>query len=180
MQFEHAFEVPLAPDPAWALLLDIERIATCIPGAELTEVVDERTYKGKVAVRIGPVALSFLGQATFESVDPEARCARVRAQGTDSKGRGGTTAVFDFALSPCDAGTRVCIRSDVTLTGAVAQYGRGAGMIASVAGQIIGQFGECLRRRIAQGETAGAPDPAKPVSALPLLARALRDSLQKK
>jgi carbon monoxide dehydrogenase subunit G len=183
MQFEHAFEVPLAPDPAWALLLDIERIATCIPGAELTEVVDERTYKGKVAVRIGPVALSFLGQATFESIDVEARAARVRAVGTDTKGRGGTTAVFDFSLAPAGEGTRVSIRSDVTLTGAVAQYGRGAGMISSVAGQIIGRFGDCLRERILHAQAGGDPADAaaaKPVSAIPLLARALRDTLQKK
>ena len=150
MEFDNAFDVPLPPAEAWTWLLDIERIATCLPGAELTEVVDAQTYKGKVGVRLGPVSLSFVGQARLEETDAAAHRARMRATGADSKGRGSTSALIDFSLQPIGDGssTRVDIHSNVTLTGSVAQYGRGSGMIQSVAAQLIGQFGECLRARI--------------------------------
>ncbi len=159
MELENSFDVPLPPAQAWAWLLDIERIATCLPGAELTQIVDAQTYKGKVGVRLGPVALSFVGQAKLEQTDAAQHKARMRATGADAKGRGSTSAVIDFALLPIGDGgsTRVNIHSNVTLTGSVAQYGRGAGMIQSVAEQIIGQFGECLRSRI-QASALAVPE----------------------
>ena len=80
MEFDNAFTVPLAPAEAWAVLMDIPRIAPCMPGAELTEVVDPTTYKGKIAVRLGPVALSFAGQVKFEEIDEANKRARVKAQ----------------------------------------------------------------------------------------------------
>src|SRR6185436_10764736 len=129
MEFDNTLEVPLPPDDAWAVLLDIERIARCIPGAELTEVVDERTYKGKVAVRLGPVALSLAGHAAFETIDPQRRAARVKARGVDPKGRGASDSIIDFRLEPSGEATRVLVHTNVTLSGAIAQYGRGAGMI---------------------------------------------------
>jgi hypothetical protein len=104
----------------------------------------------------------------------------MRCSGSDAKGRGSTRATIDFALAPAatpDA-TRVTLHSDVTLTGAVAQYGRGAGMIQSVAAQLIGQFAECLRARIdraERGEDAGEETAAKPISGLTMMVRALRD-----
>jgi len=173
MEFDNAFEVPLPPAEAWTWLLDIERIATCLPGAQLTEVVDAQTYKGKVGVRLGPVALSFVGQAKLEETDAARHQARMRATGADSKGRGSTTALIDFALEPLadGASTRVNIHSNVTLTGSVAQYGRGAGMIQSVAAQLIGQFGDCLRARILDSKAAqvaslaGSPAPVAAVDA---------------
>lgn len=180
MEFDNAFDVPLPPPRAWEWLTDIQRIATCLPGAELTEVVDERSYRGRVAVRLGPVALSFAGEATLESLDAQALRARMRCNGSDAKGRGSTRAVIDFSLEPgADAGsTRVTLHSDVTLTGAVAQYGRGAGMIQSVASQLIGQFAECLRLRIdraERGEDVAQDAAAKPISGLTMMVRALRD-----
>src|SRR5215472_13967723 len=89
VEIDNTFEVPLPPAEAWPVLMDIRRIAPCMPGAELTEVVDDKTYKGKVGVRLGPVALAFAGLVTFEEIDQANRRARVKAQGTDSKGRGG-------------------------------------------------------------------------------------------
>jgi carbon monoxide dehydrogenase subunit G len=79
MEFNNSFEVPLPPDEAWKILLDIERIAPCMPGAELTEVVDQNTYKGKIGVRLGPVALTFAGIVKFEQIDGATRTARVAA-----------------------------------------------------------------------------------------------------
>ena len=175
MEFDNTLEVPLPPDEAWRVLLDIKRIAGCIPGAELTEVVDERTYKGRVAVRFGPVALSLVGQARLEAVDHENHRARMKTQGVDAKGRGGSDAVIEFLLEPGGAGTRILIHSEVRLSGSLAQYGRGAGMIQSVASQLIGQFGEALKAQI----EAGTADPAlaKPISGLTVLGKAAWDSI---
>jgi uncharacterized protein len=168
MQFSNSFEVPLPPSQAWAFLLDIRRIAPCMPGAELTEVVDETTYKGKVAVRLGPVALSFAGTAKFEEMDHAAHKARVKAQGSDVKGRGGASAVVNFALEPVAEGTKVLINTDLNLSGSVAQYGRASGMIQSVAAQIISQFAAALRGEIAKShapaESAPAPEAAAPAA----------------
>ena len=183
MEFDNTLEVPLPPDEAFEVLLDIKRIASCIPGAQLTEVVDERTYKGKVAVRIGPVALSLVGQARLEEVDHAARRVRVKAQGSDPKGRGSTDTVMHFQLEPAGAGTRVLIRSDVKLAGAIAQYGRGAGMIQSVASQLTAQFGDALKAQIEQSRSRPAegtdalPASAKPISGASVLGRALWDSI---
>jgi carbon monoxide dehydrogenase subunit G len=176
MEFDNTLEVPLPPAEAWTLLLDVERIAACIPGAELTEVVDERTYKGKVAVRIGPVALSLVGQARLEEIDAAGRQVSMKAQGSDPKGRGSTEAMIRFHLEPAGTGTRVVIHSDVKLVGAIAQYGRGSGMIQSVASQLIGQFGDNLKARIGRG-SADAPGAAKPISGLTVLGKAVLDQM---
>src|SRR5690242_21357747 len=88
MEFDNSFDVPLAPDQAWAVLMDIPRIAPCMPGAELTEVVDAQNYKGKISVRLGPVALSFAGRVEIDAIDQANRSAKVKAQGSDAKGRG--------------------------------------------------------------------------------------------
>ncbi len=180
MEFDNAFDVPLPPAQAWRVLMDIERIAPCMPGAELTAKVDERTYKGKVAVKLGPVALSFAGTATFEAIDDTAQTARVKAAGTDSKGRGGANAVVGFRLEPSDTGSRVLIHTNLTLSGGVAQYGRGAGMIQEVAAQLIGQFATHLRAMIeAEPKPEAPPTPAAPLSALALLWAALRSWLRR-
>lgn len=163
MEFDNSFEVPLPVGEAWPLLLDIQRIAPCLPGAELTEVVDENTYKGKVSVRLGPVALIFAGTARFEEKDAAARSARVKAQGSDSKGRGGAAAAVAFKLVPAANGrTTVQIHTDLQLSGSVAQYGRGVGMIKEVAQQLIGQFAARLEKQLAESRPAAAPTAARP------------------
>jgi carbon monoxide dehydrogenase subunit G len=171
MEFDNSFEVPLPPDKAWATLMDIKSIAPCMPGAELTEIVDDTTFKGKVAVRLGPVSLTFQGAASFEDVDDTAHKATVKAQGADAKGRGGANANVAFHLEPSDAGSTVKIHTDLQLSGSVAQYGRGAGMIQDLAGQIIGQFATNLSQKIeaempADAEAAANDAPtAAPVAA---------------
>ena len=104
MEFDNSFEVPLPPGEAWKVLMDIERIAPCMPGAELTEVIDKTTYKGKIAVRLGPVALSFAGTVKLEDIDETNHPARISAQGTDAKGRGGANSVATFRLKPVGGG----------------------------------------------------------------------------
>jgi hypothetical protein len=162
MEFDNAFEVPLPPEQAWPVLMDIQRIAPCMPGAQLTEVVDKTTYKGNIGVRLGPVALTFAGLVKFEEIDDANHTARVKAQGTDAKGRGGANAAASFRLEPTAAGSKVLVHTDLTLSGAVAQYGRGVGMIQATAAQLMKQFAENLKKQIA----ASAPAPtAAPVAA---------------
>ena len=161
MEFDNSFEVPLPPEQAWKVLLDIERIAPCMPGAELTEVLGENRYKGKINVRLGPVALTFAGLVKFDEIDESHRTARVSAQGTDAKGRGGANAVSTFRLEPAGNGSKVLVHTNLSLSGAVAQYGRGVGIIQATAAQLMNQFAACLKEKFAQGQGAAAPAPAQ-------------------
>jgi carbon monoxide dehydrogenase subunit G len=161
MEINNSFDVPLPPAEAWKVLMDIPRIAPCMPGAELTGIVDTDTYSGKVSVKLGPVALTFAGQVKFTDIDNAAHTARVKAQGKDSKGRGGAAANVDFRLEPAVAGTRVLVKTDLTLSGAVAQYGRASGMIQDVAQQLIGQFADNLRAQLAASQPAAGGTPPK-------------------
>ncbi len=168
MEFDNSFEVPLPPAQAWKVLTDIARVAPCMPGAELTEVVDQNTYKGKIAVRLGPVALTFAGVVKFEERDERNYSARIAAQGTDAKGRGGANSVATFRLEPAGSGSKVLVHTNLTLSGAVAQYGRGVGIIQATAAQLMNQFAKCLKEKLAQDGPAAAP--AAPASAAPVRA----------
>jgi len=190
MEFDNSFEVPLPPAEAWKVLLDIERIAPCMPGAELSEVLSENTYKGKINVRLGPVALTFAGVVKIEDIDESKHSARVSAQGTDAKGRGGAQAASVFRLEPAGNGSKVLVHTSLNLSGQVAQYGRGVGIIQATAAQLINQFANCLKQKLVQGHEAAtlapaatAPSPTqppppsppavKPISGFALMANAI-------
>jgi uncharacterized protein len=186
VEFDNSFEVPLSPAEAWPVLMDIQRIAPCMPGAELTEVVDDKTYKGKIGVRLGPVALTFAGTVTFVEIDNANHSARVKAQGTDAKGRGGANATASFRVEPAASGSKVLVHTDLALSGAVAQYGRGVGMIQATAAQIINQFAGNLKAQLAtvpaavpspDVTTSAAPPAAKPISGFSLMAKVLWDTI---
>jgi uncharacterized protein len=164
MEFDNSFDVPLAPAQAWSVLMDIPRIAPCMPGAELTEVVDPQNFGGKISVRLGPVALAFAGRVQIDSIDETNHSARVKAQGNDAKGRGGANATATFRIEPAGAGSKVLIHTDLMLSGAVAQYGRGVGMIQTTAAQIINQFAGNLRTQLTQQPSTPAPPPAEPAA----------------
>jgi carbon monoxide dehydrogenase subunit G len=166
MEFDNSFEVPLPADDAWKVLMDIRRIAPCMPGAALTEVVDDRTYKGKIGVRLGPVSLTFAGTVKFEEIDDANHRARVVAQGSDAKGRGAANATATFHLEPVNGGSKVLVHTNLALSGAVAQYGRGVGIIQMTAAQIITQFANNLKAQL--GPVAAAP----PAVAAPIAAPA--------
>ena len=157
MEFDNSFEVPLPADDAWKVLMDIRRIAPCMPGAALTEVVDDRTYKGKIGVRLGPVSLTFAGTVKFEEIDDANHRARVVAQGSDAKGRGAANATATFHLEPVNGGSKVLVHTNLALSGAVAQYGRGVGIIQATAAQIMSQFAANLKAQIGQQPAAPAP-----------------------
>ena len=176
MEFDNSFDVPLSPAQAWAVLMDIRRIAPCMPGAALTEVVDAQNFRGKIAVRLGPVALAFAGRVQFEDIDEANHSARVKAQGADDKGRGAANATATFRIEPADIGSRVFIHTDLMLSGAVAQYGRGVGMIQATAAQIIGQFAANLRAQLERQPAAATPDVPSPPIVPERTAAPLRDA----
>jgi uncharacterized protein len=183
MKLENGFDVPLPAADAWRVLLDIERVAPCLPGAELLETLPDRSYRGKVAAKLGPVAVSFRGTARFDSIDEGARRVRVRASGTEEKGRGGAQALVDFSLTESAPRlTHVAIVTDLTLNGAVAQYGRGAAMIEDIAQQMVRRFAETLKAQIEGGESeraAALAEAQKPVPGFTLLLGALWRALRR-
>jgi carbon monoxide dehydrogenase subunit G len=172
MQFENSFEVPLPPEEAWKVLLDVPRIAPCLPGAELTETVGPDKYKGRAGVKVGPVNLYFAGEAEIVEKDEAARKAKLKGKGNDTKGRGQASATVDFALVPQGAGTRVDVKTDLNMTGMVAQYGRASGLMKEIAGAILGQFADNLRKEIESSKpvtsaaaTVAAAQDASPATA---------------
>ena len=171
MEFRNDFDVALPPAEAWAVLMDFPRIVPCMPGAALTEQVDDRTFRGTVAVRLGPVALNFAGIAHLEEVDDANHRARVKATGNDSKGRGRADAAASFEVQPSASGSSVVVRTNLMMLGSIAQYGRGAGMIQDVAGQLIKQFATNLGVEI-ESRKAATATPEATGSLLPLPARA--------
>jgi carbon monoxide dehydrogenase subunit G len=163
MKFDNSFTVPVPPDEAWPLLLDVEAIAPCLPGAEITETLGPQKFRGRARVKIGPVQLSFEGVAEIVDIDDAARTARVIARGAEGRGRGNASATVDFALRADPAGSRVNVATDVSLAGAVAQYGRGAGLLKFVADELIGQFAKNLKPRSGPppaGKASPRPRPA--------------------
>ena len=174
MRLENSFEVPAPPERAWGLLMDVPRVVPCMPGAELLEAVDDSTWKAKVSVKLGPIALAFATDVKREEADEEARRARLSARARELRGRGGGQATIQSTLFPVDGGTRVELVTDLTLSGAVAQYGRG--MVADVSSQLVQKFADCLRDELSalpeEGERRGA-EPAAPVSGLSLAFGAL-------
>jgi uncharacterized protein len=183
MKIENSFDVPLPPTDAWRVLLDIERVAPCLPGAEILETLGNNAYKGKVAVKLGPVAVSFLGTARFEEIDEAARRVKVKASGTEQKGRGGAQALVEFSLVETSPRvTHVAIVTDLSLNGAVAQYGRGAAMIQDMAQQMVGRFAAALKAHIEASEAdrrIAVAAAAKPVSGFALLFGALWRALRR-
>jgi uncharacterized protein len=180
LRFTNSFAVAAPPDKAWNILLDVSRIAPCVPGAELTEMTDATHFKGKARVKAGPIELAFSGQAEFAEIDSVNRKARLIAKGNDTKGRGRATATIDFELVPEGSGSRVTALTDLNMTGPIAQYGRGAGVMNDIANHITAAFAKNLETLLAQ-ESAGAgniasasPPEAAPISAFGLLGAMLR------
>jgi carbon monoxide dehydrogenase subunit G len=157
----NSFVVPLKPNDAWGLLMDVTAVAGCVPGATITEVVDDRSFRGTIRVRLGPVAVTFTGLAQFETIDEPAKSASLKASGEDTAKRGSAHARTHFRLRPVDEGSRVELDTDLQLAGMIAQYGRAAGQIAQLAQELLDQFAENLRKLIAQRKRGYVSGPAK-------------------
>jgi uncharacterized protein len=155
MLIEDSFTVRTPVDRLWAVLQDVEAIAPYMPGAELTEAVDERTWKGKVHVKFGPVQMAFTGTVVVDERDDAAHRATLSAKGTEQRGKGAANARVESWLEPAgDDGTTVHIRSDLTITGAAAQLSRG--LLPEVSKLLTKQFADCLEAKL-NAEPAPAP-----------------------
>lgn len=158
MEIENEFTVAAPADRLWSHLLDVERIAPCLPGAELTETVDERTWKGKVNMKLGPVSMTFSGTVGIEERDDTAHRVVLRAKGMESKGKGAANAMVTSWLQPGAGSTTVKMVADIQLTGAVAQLSRG--LLPEVSRKLTQQFADCLQETM-----LGAEEPLPPVGA---------------
>jgi uncharacterized protein len=156
VRIQNEFEVKAPIERVWAYLLDVEKIAPCAPGAELTDVVDDRTWKGKVNVKVGPVSMSFAGTVVLQDRDDEAHTITLKADGREQRGKGAASAVVHSRMEAVDGGTRVSIDTDLTISGAVAQYGRG--MVGDISQRLTKEFADCLEAKIA-GEEASLQIP---------------------
>ncbi len=170
MELTNDFRVEVPPSHAWAVLTDVERIAPCMPGAQLQEVEGDE-YRGIVKVKVGPITAQYKGAATFVEQDEAGGRLVLRAEGRDTRGQGNANATITATLAPDGDGTRVTVVTDLTVTGKVAQFGRG--VMADVSAKLLAQFVDCLHSTVLSGETAApvtelAPEPASvtaPVSA---------------
>lgn len=151
MRLEHAFDVPLDIDEAWILLRDVRRIARCMPGASL-ERVDGDAFSGRIEVKVGPIRMSYVGDAEFSAVDDEARRAVITARAREARGRGTVAATITASLREGDAATSVLLTTDLDITGSPAQFG--SGLIADVGDRVLGQFASSLAEDL-QGSDGG-------------------------
>jgi carbon monoxide dehydrogenase subunit G len=161
MKLENQFSIAVPVEEAWEVLLDIERVAPCVPGATLTSNEGDE-FKGKVKVKLGPISLSYAGVIKFRSRDEAAKVAVLEGSGREARGNGTASAVVTCRLVDAGATTNVFVETELDITGKPAQFGRGA--MAEVAGKLIGQFSENLAAEI-EGEPDVVPSAEAPVSA---------------
>ena len=154
MKLEQSFEVNAPIEQVWAALIDVEKVAPCLPGAAITGHDDDGNYHGTFPVRLGPMSAAYRGTIKIESADADTHTATLAAKGTDKRGQGGATATIVNSLHEADAGTRVDAVTDFTITGRLATFGRG-GMIQDVSNRLLRDFAICLQQRLA-AEPAGA------------------------
>ncbi len=163
MELTNEFQVGVPPAAAWEILTDVERIAPCMPGAQLQEIHGDE-YKGVVKVKVGPITAQYKGVATFLERDEANLKAVLRAEGRDTRGQGNANATITATLTPDGDGTRVVVVTDLTVTGKVAQFGRG--VMADVSAKLLGQFVDCLHDKVLSGDApaAGAATTSEPTT----------------
>jgi hypothetical protein len=145
MELTNTFDVSVPIDTAWAILTDVERIAPCLPGAQLQEIEGEE-YRGIVKVKVGPITAQYKGKATFIERDDVGYRVVLDAAGRDTRGAGNACAIITAVLEPAGSGTHVTVTTDLTVTGKVAQFGRG--VLADVSAKILGQFVDNLEQTV--------------------------------
>jgi carbon monoxide dehydrogenase subunit G len=150
MELTNDFRVAVPVERAWEVLTNVELIAPCLPGAQLQEIEGDE-YRGIVKVKVGPITAQYKGKATFVSQDEEAHVAVLRAEGRETRGQGNANATITATLIPVDDGTAVSVVTDLTITGRVAQFGRG--VLAEVSAKLLDQFVENLETTVLVDES---------------------------
>ena len=197
MKLEQHFEVEAPLERVWAALVDVERVAPCLPGAEITEQGDDGVYRGDFTVKLGPTTAAYRGELSLEEVDEAAHRVAMKASGQDKRGQGSARATILSALREEAGSTHVDVETDFTITGKLARFGRG-GMIKDVSNRLLGDFSSCLAQTIESESAtpsgdppAGGPAPtpteavrpppqsAKPIKGFSLFLSVLRDRLRR-
>jgi carbon monoxide dehydrogenase subunit G len=164
MELEHEFTVPVPAEDAWRVLLDIERVAPCMPGATL-EAVEGEEFRGRVKVKVGPIQVTYNGTARFVEKDDAKHLAVIEARGKEARGSGTAAMTVTAQLHEQNGSTRVTAVTDLAITGRPAQFGRG--VLAEVGGKIIGRFADCLATQLGSGaaQSEEAPESAAATAA---------------
>ncbi len=182
MKLEQSFEVRAPLERVWETLIDIERVAPCLPGAEITEAAEDGTYRGTFSVRLGPTTAAYRGELKMEELDESAHRAVMRVSGQDKRGQGSAKATIVSTMSAEGDLSRVEVDTDFTITGRLARFGRG-GMIQDISNRLLKDFAECLQQRIESAEppppAVGPPAGVPPVGGFSLFFRALLDRLRR-
>jgi carbon monoxide dehydrogenase subunit G len=148
MKLEQSFEVGAPVEQVWEALIDLEKVAPCLPGAAITGHDDDGTYHGSFQVKLGPTSANYRGTVRIESADAAMRTATLAARGSDKRGQGGASATIVNTLHEVEGGTRVDAVTDFTITGRLASFGRG-GMIKDISNRLLRDFANCLQQRLA-------------------------------
>jgi carbon monoxide dehydrogenase subunit G len=167
MKLEQSFEVAAPIEQVWDALIDIERVAPCLPGASVTGRNEDGSYSGALTIKIGPTTAAYAGRLEMDEIDENARAATMQAQGTDKRGQGGAKATISSKLLSVDERrTRVDVVTDYHITGRLARFGRG-GMIEDISERLLREFAQCLQTKLVGGRDAPAEeaqDAAEPAS----------------
>jgi len=155
MLLENEFEVAASPDKVWAFFQDVPALAPCLPGAAITQVVDENNYKGEVTSKVGPVTLKFNGTAEIQERNAATRTIVIAAAGGEAKGKGQAEMKITAILQPGGRGTRVKVKQDIVMSGAIAQYGRG--MVGDIMTVMMKAFANAVELNIQAKERGQGP-----------------------
>ena len=158
MKLEQSFEVEAPIDVVWQALIDVERVAPCLPGASVTGRNEDGSYAGNLTIKIGPTTAAYAGRLEMDQIDESAHVATMQAQGTDKRGQGGAKATITSTLSESGQATRVDVSTDYHITGRLARFGRG-GMIEDISNRLLREFASCLQKSLA-GQDGAAAEPA--------------------
>ncbi|HMI71181.1 MAG TPA: SRPBCC family protein [Solirubrobacteraceae bacterium] len=164
MKLEQSFTVTAPVEQVWATLIDVERVAPCLPGAEITGQSPEGGYEGTFTVKLGPATAAYRGSLKMESLDEASRTATMSAKGTDKRGQGGATASIVSTMHQEGDDTLVEVVTDFTITGRLARFGRG-GMIEDISKRLMRDFAQCLQSTLAAEPAAAAPAESAPIPA---------------
>ncbi|HEX6487965.1 MAG TPA: SRPBCC family protein [Candidatus Dormibacteraeota bacterium] len=195
MELDNAFDVAAPPHEVYAFLLDVNSVAGCVPGAELSEVVDPSTFNGRVRIKVGPITVSYQGTARIVARDDEAHRAEIQAEGRETSGPGSARAHAVMTVTAAEGHSHVSIHTDYTVAGRVAQFGRG--VMEDVSRRLVGQMADCIKQNLegASSPPGGEVSPAaagdgggnqprivataKPVNAFSLMFAVLWDRLRR-
>jgi carbon monoxide dehydrogenase subunit G len=170
-RIEQSFEVPKSDEVVWRFFEDVPRVAECMPGVELEDETGAGTYRGRMKLKLGPLNASFQGEASVSHDDSNPRSASINAKGVDRKGGSRASAKVRYEVAPVSAGSRVAITADITLQGAMAQFGR-TGLIQEVSAQLTKEFAACLEQKLsAETPEAAAEVRSRELGGLSLLVR---------